>query len=111
MRLDWTSAHPLLVLNPDHPLSVATSLMNNRPLPLGSPCTQTQTSTQFPLLYLSFINHHTSPSRETSFPTKGCCCLCPVLKEAVTDLSLLGGDPLARWECLVGVQVLWGHTQ
>lgn len=44
--------------------------MNNQPHPLGSPCTQTHTSTQFPLLYLSFIHHHTSPSRETSFPPK-----------------------------------------
>lgn len=47
---------------------------------------------------------------ENQLSTQGCCCLRPVLKEAVADLSLLGGDPLPRWERLVGVQVLWGHT-
>lgn len=31
-------------------------------------------------------------------------------KVAVPPLPLLWGDPLPRWECLVGPQVLRGHS-
>ena len=35
---------------------------------------------------------------------------CSEFKVAVPPLPLLWGDPLPRWECLVGPQVLRGHS-
>lgn len=88
--------------------------MGGCPLSLGSrsvPVRTDPTQHHLPLLYVYF-RALPPPSRRPAHHRgqPGCCPSRSVLEEAVPDLPLLGGDPFARGEGLVGPQVLRGHA-